>query len=514
MQIDSLFEVLQHQVAEKPEEAAVVCDDVRHDWSAIWRRTIALANGLSEFGVAKGDRVVLLDRNSLEYFEFVFACAYLNAAAVVLNWRLTSAELSFIIGDAAPKVVIVRDDFYEVARDALERAEHDPGCLVLGEAPEGVREYATWIDQQPSQATVVPADPQAVVLQMYTSGTTGRPKGALITNANFAALVRASREWRMDGRSVNLAAMPLFHIGGGGWALAGMAHGARTVLVRDVEPRRLLATMEREGVTHAFLVPAVIQQMLDVPAVNDVSALRFLAYGASPISEAVLRRSIERFGSCLCQLYGMTETTGAVVQLDPEEHSLIEPEARLLRSAGKPMPEAEIRIVDPASTDLDVPAGSVGEVWIRSASVMKGYWRNPEATARAIDPDGWFRSGDLGYLEDGYLYLRGRLSHMIISGGENIYPAEVENALMEHPLVAEVAVVGVPSARWGESPKAFVVLRAGADLSAQELERFCRTLLAGYKIPREFVFMDVLPRSGSGKVERSHLVTDDVAEAR
>lgn len=504
MQVQSLAGLLEHQLEVRPTHSALVMDDVDLDWATLAARTRRLANGLHAIGVQPGDRVAYLDRNAIEYFEFVFATAALNSAAVVLNWRLTATELAYILGDAAPAAVVVRADMEDRLRRAVEESGTSVPILVVGAGEGRGDDYETWLGAQLDTPRPERPSPDDVVIQMYTSGTTGRPKGAQITNASFAALLRAAGQWRMDETSVNLAAMPLFHIGGGGWALSGMAYGARTVVVREPAPDRLIETMARESVTHAFLVPSVIQLLLEEPTDVELPALRFLAYGASPIPEPVLRRALERFGNVFCQLYGMTETTGAVVQLDPEEHVLTGPDARLLKAAGKAMPGVELRITDPSDGGR-LDDGEVGEVWIRTASVMLGYWRLPDATDRVLHPDGWFRSGDLGYLEDGYLFICGRLGDMIISGGENIYPAEVVSVLMSHEAVVDAAVVGVPSERWGETPRAVVVRRAGHDVSAEVLLAHCREQLASYKCPTEFHFLDELPRNASGKLRRDLL---------
>lgn len=512
MKTKSLYGILEENVAHRPMNVAVALGDFECDWITLQRRTEAFAGGLRLAGVIAGDRVALLDQNSMEYFECVFASAAVGAAAVVLNWRLTATELAFILGDSEPKLIVVRAGLHERLTDALAQAGLSPRVLVIGQAVnQGAEDndYESFLEHGRHDTRVAEQLDGAVVLQMYTSGTTGTPKGACISNANIAALLRASCEWRMDASSINLAAMPLFHIGGGGWALAGMAHGVATVLVRETDAAALLATISQRRVTHAFLVPSVIQLLLEGGDEVDVASVRFLAYGASPIAEPVLRRALTRFGSNLCQLYGMTETTGAVVQLDPEEHELDGPRSQLLKAAGKPMPGAEIRICDPEHLGQGLPEGVVGEIWIRSDSVMLGYWNRPEETQRAITSDGWFRSGDMGYLQDGFLYISGRLTDMIISGGENVYPAEVESVIVAHPAVKDCAVVGALSERWGETPRAVIVVRPGEEISEEVLRRHCRDSLAGYKIPSEFVFVDALPRGESGKV-RKELLTGDL----
>ena len=316
----------------------------------------------------------------------------------------------------------------------------------------------------------------------------------------------AASQWEFTPDSVNLVAMPLFHIGGSGYALVGMFGGGESVLLREVDPARILQVIPQHGITNAFLVPAVLQFLLITPGVDqtDFSTLRMIAYGASPITDEVLKRSIQTFGAHFYQLYGLTETTGAVTQLGPEDH---DPDNRpeLLRSCGKPFPWVELRVVDP-ETNTDQPVGKVGELWVRTSQNMKGYWNHPEETAKTKLPDGWLRTGDAGYLDDeGFVYLYDRVKDMIVSGGENVYPAEVENVLMSHPGVADVAVIGVPHEKWGETGKAIVVKAEGEDPTPEELIAYCRERLATFKCPTSVEFTDVLPRNPSGKLLKREL---------
>ena len=278
--------------------------------------------------------------------------------------------------------------------------------------------------------------------------------------------------------------------------------------MRDLDPAALVQLIPAEGVTHAFLVPAVLQFMLMVPGVDDAdfSSLDTLVYGASPISEEVLARSVATFGARFWQAYGLTETTGAVVNLAPEDHDLDGPNRHRLRSCGVAGPGVELRIVDP-ETRAEVPTGDVGEIWVRGPQVMKGYWNNDAATAEAVDADGWFRSGDAGYLDDdGYLYIHDRVKDMIVSGGENVYPAEVENVLMGHTGIADVAVIGVPHEKWGETAKAIVVEgRRSATRRRRRSSPSARERLARFKCPTSVDFIDVLPRNPSGKVLKKDL---------
>ncbi len=343
----------------------------------------------------------------------------------------------------------------------------------------------------------VVAGPDDLVFLMYTSGTTGLPKGVMLSNANYACKTSGvAGPWRFSADAVSLAVMPLFHMAGSGWAFAGLWHGAATMVLRDVEPAAILDAITTHRVTNMLLVPAVVQFLLDTPGVQtaDCSSLRIIVYGASPISDDVLVRGMERFGGVFAQVYGMTETTGSVTQLDGDEHL-----PHRLRSCGKPYPWVQLRVV--GRDGHDAAPGTVGEVWTRSAQNMLGYWNDPGATAAALTADGWLRTGDAGYLDpDGYLHLHDRIKDMIVSGAENVYPAEVENVLMTHPEVADAAVIGVPDERWGEAVKAIVVPAPGAQPTEAGLIAFARTRLAGFKLPKTVDFVAALPRTPSGKI--------------
>jgi long-chain acyl-CoA synthetase len=309
-------------------------------------------------------------------------------------------------------------------------------------------------------------------------------------------------KWGFRPDGVSLVVMPLFHIAGGGWAFAGVYAGCRSVMLREVDPNEILAVIPRHGVTNGILVPAVLQFLLIMPqaAETDYSSLDTIVYGASPISTDVLRKSMELFQCRFVQAYGLTETTGAITILEADEH---DPENRpeLLRSAGKPWPWVELRIVDTA-TGNDVAQGEVGELWTRSGQNMKGYWNMAAATEQVVGPDGWLRTGDAGYLDaQGYVYLHDRVKDMVVSGGENVYPAEVENCLMAHEAVADCAVIGVPDTKWGETVKAIVVRAEGAETTESDLIAFARERIAHYKCPTSVDFVEgPLPRNPSGKL--------------
>ena len=344
-------------------------------------------------------------------------------------------------------------------------------------------------------------------LLLYSSGTTGKPKGITISNENLSHSATMAREgFRMDADSVNLVGSPLFHIGGAGYGLMAQTTGGTTVIMRAAAPGGILEAIAAERVTHAFLVPAVIQTVIDFPTVADydLSSLRLISYGAAPMNETLLRRAIGVLGCDFLGVYGMTETSGTVVCLVPEDHEPDGERSRLLRSVGKPLPWLEIRI-SAVGEDAELPPGEVGEICVRSGQNTPGYWNQPETTRQAL-AGGWLRTGDAAYRdEEGYVFLHDRIKDMVISGGENVYPAEVENALSEHPDVAEVAVIGVAHERWGETVKAIVVRREGSEVDGEELREFTRARLARYKCPTSVDFRAELPRNAAGKVMKHAL---------
>jgi long-chain acyl-CoA synthetase len=499
--------IVRTHAASQPNNVALIQGDRTQTWGQLYVRACKVANALKAAGVGPQDRVAFLDKNGIDHFEVFYACALLNAVSVDINWRLAPPEVAYIVNDSQAKVLIVGPDFVPVLDAIAGDIVNAKTIVVIG----GHSKFPSYEDFSNGGATSDPHAPIAaddVAFQLYSSGTTGRPKGVMLTNTNFFALIPFAAEvWQFTDRTVNLVAMPLFHIGGGGWATAGMALGAKSVIVRDVNPAELVTLIGKHRITHGFLVPALLQFMLMVPDVDkaDYSSLELIAYGASPISEEVLAASMKTFKTNFMQIYGLTETTGATTILMPEDHDLTGPKRKLLRSCGKIVPGMLLRVVD-SETGNDMPVGEVGEIWVKGGQVMKGYWNMPEETAKSITAEGWFKTGDAAYLdEENYVYIFDRVKDMIVSGGENVYPAEVENALMAHPAIADVAVIGVPDEKWGEVPKAMVVRKPDVAVTEEEIIAFAKQHLAGFKCPKSVNWVDALPRNPSGKILKKDL---------
>jgi long-chain acyl-CoA synthetase len=499
--------IVRYHAKKQPDALSLVLGDRTLTWAQLLSRSAQVAQGLKRAGVKAQDRVAFLDKNGIEHFEVFYGCALLNAVSVDINWRLAAPEVLFIVNDSQAEVLIVGQEFVPVLDAIIGELTRVKTIIVIG-GHSNHDDYERWVNAQSATDPKAPTKSSDVAFQLYSSGTTGRPKGVMLTNDNFFALLPAAQKiWHMSDKTINLVAMPLFHIGGGGWATAGQYCGARSIIMRDINPAEILAWIEKYRITHAFMVPALLQFALAMPNIGttDFSSLELIAYGASPISESVLEGAIKAFKCPFMQVYGLTETTGVVTVLGPEDHDLSSANKGRLRSCGKPFTGIELRIVD-SDTAKDVPLGEVGEIWIRSRQVMKGYWNMPEETAKSIVKGQWFRSGDAGYFDkDGYVYIFDRVKDMIVSGGENVYPAEVENALMAHPAIADVAVIGVPDEKWGEVPMALVVRKPDTQVTENEILAFARERLAGFKTPKTVDWIEVLPRNPSGKILKKDL---------
>jgi acyl-CoA synthetase (AMP-forming)/AMP-acid ligase II len=423
---------------------------------------------------------------------------------VSVNWRLAPPEVLHIVNDAEAEILFVGEEYFPVVekiRDGLKTVRE---ILTLGGRHGTWDSFTAWRDRQPATDPLLPARPQDTAVQFYTSGTTGLPKGAELTNANFAWMFPLwTRTWLLAPGVPNLVCLPMFHIGGAGWGIAGLFAGATNHVVREFVPAVILETIQRERLQVMLLVPAMILFLVQAPQIRetDLSSLRLIVYGAAPIPVDLLKQAMDVFRCGFQQVYGLTETTGAITLLPPEDHDPAD--AGKLLSCGYAQTGVDLRIVGDDGADL--APGQVGEIAVRSPQIMHGYWKLPDATRRAIDGD-WLMTGDAGYLDDkGYLYIYDRVKDMIVSGGENIYPAEVESALFGHPDVADVAVIGVPDERWGEAVKAVVVRKPGAGVTAGELINWARERIAGYKLPKSVDFIAALPRNPTGKILKREL---------
>ncbi|HUE30483.1 MAG TPA: long-chain-fatty-acid--CoA ligase [Verrucomicrobiae bacterium] len=491
-----------------PEQEALVCEGARFTYAETWARVRRMASALARLGVGHGTRVAALNVNSHRYVEAYYATALLGGVFIPLNYRAKPPELEHMLATGSPRVLLVGERYLEL----VESVRSKPPVLIAFERP--ARSYAGYDEliagarEHEEEAEVEEDD---VAILMYTSGTTALPKGVMLTHHDFSAYVTANVELA-DGtpRGAALLCVPLYHIAGATNMMTTLWTGRRLVLMPQFDPRGWLEVVERERITHAFLVPTMLKRLLDEPELErrDLSSLEILSYGGAAMPFPVIRRAIERFPPNVgfVNAFGQTETTSTLTVLGPEDHRLqgtpeeIEKRTRRLTSIGRPLPDVEVQIVGDDGTIL--PPGEVGEICVRTPRVMKGYAGGESPLVR----DGWLPTRDMGWVdEDSYLYIAGRKDDMIIRGGENIAPAEVEATLQSHPAVEEAAVIGVPDLEWGQRVAAFVVVRPGAALSAEALGDFCRHRLASFKKPEVIRFVAELPKNPMGKILRRDL---------
>ena len=494
-----------------PDRLAIACGDVQASYAEEERRVNSLADALKTLGLQKGDRVAILQWNGRQFLETLLACFKTGVCVVPMNARLHPEEVCYQVRDAEAAAFVYGPEFTEAVasiRPVLPHTRHFISLLASGPSELDfetlVRDHATSGDQtQPVQA-------DDLAWLFYTSGTTGRPKGAMLTHGNLDYVLTSyfADVLPITSEDTALHAAPLSH-GSGFQALANLARGAANVVLypRHFAPVTVFETIERYRVTNMFLAPTMLKLLLSAPEIDnyDLTSLRYIVYGGAPMYVADLKATVARLGPVLVQIFAQGETPMTGTYLRREDHVVngSEEQERRLTSAGVARTGVDVKVVD--SEDREVSRGETGEVVVRGRSVMLGYWRQPEATAEALR-NGWLHTGDIGYMdESGYVFISDRKKDMIISGGANIYPREIEDVILYHPAVMEVAVIGVPDDLWGESVKAVVALHDGSSVTEQAIIDHCLAHLASYKKPKSVEFVSELPKNAYGKILKRDL---------
>jgi long-chain acyl-CoA synthetase len=499
--------VCRRNAADRPDSVAVEHAGRSITWRELERCASQVAHGLGDLGVRAEQHVAVLGRNDAAMIEIAHGAAWIGAIFTPVNWRLAAREIEYILRDSCAEVLFISADMWRSVGAARERLDYLKHVIVFAaEAPAGCIAYESWRDAQLDTPIDRQVDPSEVMLQVYTSGTTGLPKGAMLSHRYFMSMGAMGRDqpeevWGLKEGEIYVVFSPLFHIAGIAKHYHAAIRGCGIVLLKDFNTDEVIQLMGSKRVQALSGVPSMFQALLDDPrmARAEFSGMRYCIYGAAPMSPVLRDKLMSHLGCRFAQFYGMTESA-LVTCLAPTDHVGAVNKAA---SVGRPMPGVQVQIVDPTGRVL--PAGQIGEIAVRSPAMLSGYWNLPDATRNAFR-DGWYLTGDGGYLdEDGYLFLKDRIRDVIISGGENIYPAEIENVLVRHPAVASVAVIGVPDEKWGEVPKAFIVLNAGCELVSEELHAFAASHLGRYKLPKYYEAIDQLPLNGAGKVLKTQL---------
>lgn len=485
-----------------PARPALSSKDRVVDFAELEAVTNQVAQALLAQGVEAGRRIGYFGKNSLDFYFAMLGVAKTRCCFTPFNWRLAAPELAEQVADSEAKLAFVERELLELWEAALAAAFVNIETVVIDEA--GTLE--SLVARFPPDGPDVSISEDDVAIQLYTSGTTGRAKGVMLTHGGFNRMrlcehLEPAYNWRDGDRFLN--PLPNFHLLHIGIAVQCLYNGVAIAIVRQFDPPAVLDAISNERPSLLTMTPTMLQMLLDHPKApsTDWSSLRLTLYAGSPISLGLIKRAIALMPCQFMQFYGATEANGAFSILRPDEHDLAD--ERKLQSCGRPLPLIEFRIVD--ASGQEAPIGQPGELVIRSPAITAGYWRQPEATAAALG-NGWYRSGDVAYRDEaGLYYIVDRVKDMIVTGGENVYSSEVENALSTHPGVAAVAVIGVPDTRWGEAVKAIVIRRADATVTEQDLVAHCKERLAGYKVPKSFDFVESFPLVASGKVSKKDL---------
>ena len=496
--------VLETNAEKFPDKEAVVYGDRRITYRELNGRVNGLAKGLLDLGIGKGDIVAILLFNCPECIEITFAVNKIGAVWLPLNFRLVGAELSYILNNAEAKALISENDFSKTIQEINKEIPTVNKYIAVGEEGPGDWERYDELVEKNFGAEVDHADVELDDLHrlVYTSGTTAHPKGVMLTYGNlYWKNIGHILLFNITRKDRTLVVGPLYHVGAMDLPATGVLYvGGSIIILRKFDPVKVLESIDRERITNLWLAPAMVNMLFQEPTFGDydVSSIRFIIDGGEKMPLPLIKQIIEKFPNAwFADAYGLTETVSGDTFLDKDK------KIEKIGSVGKPVVQLRVKVVD--EEDRDVPAGQLGEIVLKGPKVFKGYWRNPEATAEAMK-NGWFHTGDVGYLdEEGYLYLEDRKKDIIISGGENISSQEVERVIYENPEVLEVAVVGIPHPKWLEVPKAFVVLKKGEAITAEEIMGHCAKKLAKFKVPKEVEFIDQLPRNPSGKVLKREL---------
>jgi acyl-CoA synthetase (AMP-forming)/AMP-acid ligase II len=501
-----------------PERDFMVFEKERLTYEKAGERTNRMANALAGLGVEKETRVGMLSVNVPQYIETYFAAAKTGAIFVPLNFRARADELTYMINRAEVKALFIGKRYIEVVREILPHLTSLETCISIDGPEEGMLDYEDLIASSSEEEFIVEIGDEDTTILMFTSGTTGRPKAVPLTHESFSSYILSNVDPAdPEIEEKNILTVPLYHVAGIQGVMAAVYGGRTLILMRQFEVKEWLETVEREKVNRAMLVPTMIKQLIDFPDFKqfDLSSLKVITYGAATMPFEVIKKAIAVFpGVSFINAFGQTETGSTIAMLSPEDHDLSgtdeEKEKKLKRlasSIGRPLPDVEVQIIDEQGNP--VPPGVPGEIVARGPRIMSGYWQDAEKTAQAFTPDGWLRTSDMGYMdEEGYIYLSGRADDLIIRGGENISPRELEEVLVTHPKVQDAAVIGIPSEEWGQEPRALVVLAEGETASAEEIIEFTRTRLASFKRPRSVIFVKELPRSALGKLSRKKLLEE------
>jgi O-succinylbenzoate-CoA ligase len=484
-----------------PNKEAIVFEGTRMTYKQLNNRVNRLANALAKMGIKKGDRVTVLAENTHKYLETYFAAAKMGVSVTPLNFRLSDDELIHIVNDSEASCFFIGDGYEERAEKIQKRLEAIHTWISYDGRMPGFINYEAILGDASDIEPDVEVDENDLAVLMYTGGTTGLPKGVMMSHRNLmTAVLSATLGMGFTKDDSTCFVLPLFHVSF--WpALSVLMVGGKVAINRKPDLNGILKLIQDEKCSHINAVPTLFGWLLQFANVDayDLSSLRSISYAGSPMPIELLKKCIRKFGNILSQAYGMTEALG-VSQLPDKDHFLEGNKSKLLASAGKPVLCAEINVLD--EYDNPVKIGEIGEIVVRGKHVMIGYWKNPELTQKALR-GGWYHSGDMGYIdEDGYLYLVDRKADMIVTGGENVYPKEVEDVLYEHPAVSMAAVVSAPDKKWGERVQAVVVLKSNETVTEDELIDFCKKKLSGYKCPKAIDFWNALPTTPVGKILR------------